>query len=333
MKNIKGYTVSKKFKIILVASILAGNISYTLAGDWSFFKKSTLEKALVAVENGNNDEAEKLYIQGCEENDYVCCTALGDVYNYREDLNKASDLYNKACNGGDSRGCASIKTIKNKMQKNQESAVHNNQYNEALKNCNAGSSDWCGRLGLHYYQGEGIGKNLDLAEKYLQQSCDAGYGRWCGWLGSISYGKKDYFKMLEDVNKGCNGKIAISCIDAGRLYENGMGTRLDLTKAADFYGKACDMKEQTGCENYKRLKSPQPVQQTINNTQNSSNNAVAEAIYRQTEQQHSQNQQQNLQNAVNNIMEDNRVRSMQNQMMQNSMPTYNYQYRNGKLSW
>lgn len=59
---------------------------------------------------------------------------------------------------------------------------------------------------------------------------------------------------------------------------------------------------------------------------NNSNSNVADAINHQT-------QQQSLENVVNNIAEDNRVRSIQNQMMLNNAPTYNYKYNNGKLTY
>jgi TPR repeat protein len=39
------------------------------------------------------------------------------------------------------------------------------------------------------------------------------------------------------------------------MYYKGQGVRRDLKKAKELFGKACDMKVQSGCDNYRRLVS------------------------------------------------------------------------------
>ncbi|EAI4298888.1 SEL1-like repeat protein, partial [Campylobacter lari] len=38
------------------------------------------------------------------------------------------------------------------------------------------------------------------------------------------------------------------------MYENGYGVRKDLSKALEYFGKACDLKDDLGCQAYARLK-------------------------------------------------------------------------------
>ncbi len=38
------------------------------------------------------------------------------------------------------------------------------------------------------------------------------------------------------------------------MYESGTGVRQSNTKALEYYGKACDLKSQLGCENYAKSK-------------------------------------------------------------------------------
>lgn len=39
----------------------------------------------------------------------------------------------------------------------------------------------------------------------------------------------------------------------GVQYEEGVGLRQDARKAKEYYGKACDLGYQDGCDEYKRL--------------------------------------------------------------------------------
>jgi len=67
--------------------------------------------------------------------------------------------------------------------------------------------------------------------------------------------RQDKFKSVELYQKGCDGKIAISCDWLGVMYSNGEAVRQDKSKALFLYGKACDLKHQSGCEKYAKLKN------------------------------------------------------------------------------
>ncbi len=46
----------------------------------------------------------------------------------------------------------------------------------------------------------------------------------------------------------------IGCAILGVMYDGGKGVRQSNTKALEYYGKACDLKSQLGCENYAKRK-------------------------------------------------------------------------------
>ena len=48
-------------------------------------------------------------------------------------------------------------------------------------------------------------------------------------------------------------KDSISCIDLGNLHSSGHGIRQDNKIAKEYFGKACDLGDQSGCDTYKIL--------------------------------------------------------------------------------
>ena len=48
---------------------------------------------------------------------------------------------------------------------------------------------------------------------------------------------------------------ANGCVLLGFLYQYGEGVRKDYNKAMEFFGKACDLGEQKGCDAYKEMKT------------------------------------------------------------------------------
>ena len=45
----------------------------------------------------------------------------------------------------------------------------------------------------------------------------------------------------------------VGCGMLGVMYEKGNGVRQDKYMAKEYYGKACDLGAQDGCDEYKRL--------------------------------------------------------------------------------
>ena len=48
--------------------------------------------------------------------------------------------------------------------------------------------------------------------------------------------------------------VAVGCFKLGGMYYLGNGVRLSTQTALEYFGKACDMKLQEGCEIYATVK-------------------------------------------------------------------------------
>jgi len=55
--------------------------------------------------------------------------------------------------------------------------------------------------------------------------------------------------------KACEGRYAIGCTDLGIAYQAGLGVRQNNAEALKYFGKACDLKDEEGCEKYAKLKT------------------------------------------------------------------------------
>lgn len=55
--------------------------------------------------------------------------------------------------------------------------------------------------------------------------------------------------------KACDGGEALGCTSLGIAYQFGEGVKKDRAEALRYYGKACDLKNQMGCERLTLVKT------------------------------------------------------------------------------
>ncbi|WP_154461376.1 tetratricopeptide repeat protein [Helicobacter pylori] len=60
-------------------------------------------------------------------------------------------------------------------------------------------------------------------------------------MGIKSYDKQDFSKARKYFEKACDLNNGRGCSSLGSLYKDGQGVEKNLTKAAYFYSKACEM--------------------------------------------------------------------------------------------
>ena len=58
---------------------------------------------------------------------------------------------------------------------------------------------------------------------------------------------------FEDSRKFCDAGDVYACGALGHMYQKGKGVRQSYSKGKELYGKACDVGDAIGCENYARL--------------------------------------------------------------------------------
>ncbi len=112
----------------------------------------------------------------------------------------------------------------------------------------------CGHLAEHKLADEG--EDSDYLELHYD-ACDSGAVESCTTLGMFFHDKTsqayDPFRSFNFLEQSCGAYHAQGCLLLGRQLENGEGVRQDLSRAKEMYGRACDMGDQNGCDNYARL--------------------------------------------------------------------------------
>ncbi|MDQ1328694.1 MAG: uncharacterized protein QG641_1979 [Candidatus Poribacteria bacterium] len=68
-----------------------------------------------------------------------------------------------------------------------------------------------------------------------------------------AYQSGDFSKAAKLYEKACEGGYAKGCVAVGLMYDNGKGVKQNRSRAKELFGKACDMKLQAGCDEYKLL--------------------------------------------------------------------------------
>ena len=59
-----------------------------------------------------------------------------------------------------------------------------------------------------------------------------------------------YQGRVELFKKSCNANYGLGCYNVGLMYEYGEGVRQKFSTAREYFGYACDLKVEDGCEAY-----------------------------------------------------------------------------------
>jgi hypothetical protein len=103
--------------------------------------------------------------------------------------------------------------------------------------------------GLKAYEEE----DYKTAFELFSQACDMGDANGCLNLGVMYYNggdvQRDIPKAIELFKKACDMGDANGCLNLGLIYESGEGedVQKDIPKAIELYTKACDMGYAYGC--------------------------------------------------------------------------------------
>ena len=171
-------------------------------------------------------------------------------------FSRAAELYLRACDGGERKGCNSLGL----MYENGEGVAQDlNRAADLFKRaCDAGGSGGCTNLGLMYHHGEGVVKDLNRAADFFGRACDAGGPPGCTGLGLMYQNgegvAQDLNRAADLFMRACDAGGSQGCVNLGSMYLRGQGVPKDLDRAADLFKKACDAGLDRGCENLARLK-------------------------------------------------------------------------------
>ena len=171
-------------------------------------------------------------------------------------FSQAAELYRKACDGGERKGCHDLGLMYFRgegMEKDLKRAA--GLFKRA---CDAGGMGGCLDLGLMYLKGEGVPKDLKRAADLYTRACDGGAPPGCTDLGRMYHDgegvAKDLNRAADLFKRGCDAGGAVGCLDLGTMYRRGEGVPKDRNRAADLFKKACEAGVNRGCENLATLK-------------------------------------------------------------------------------
>ena len=100
------------------------------------------------------------------------------------------------------------------------------------------------QLGLMYYKGEGISKDLREAFTWLQKAASQDHAAAQTYLGAIYFGGegvlKDYTEAFKWFQKAAEQGVAEAQYNMGLVYYSGLGVSQDYSKALKWFKKAAE---------------------------------------------------------------------------------------------
>jgi TPR repeat protein len=164
-------------------------------------------------------------------------------------FSQAAQLFQKACDGGERKGCNTLGL----MYYNGEGLPKDlNRAKDLYKRaCDAGGSGGCLNLGLLYFRGEDLPKDLDRAAALFKRACDAGGAPGCNNLGLMYHDgegvAKDLSRAADLYKRACDAGGSAGCTNLGAMYVRGENVPQDPVRAADLFKRGCDQGNAAGC--------------------------------------------------------------------------------------
>ncbi|HCO38838.1 MAG TPA: hypothetical protein DIT36_02480 [Aquificaceae bacterium] len=198
-----------------------------------------------------NINIKELYEKACNMGNSMACYKLGDMHYYgkdvKQDYEEALEYYQKACRMGNSLACYKLGDMHYYgLVKNRDLlAMSEFLYQRA---CTLGNSMACHKLGeISYY----INQDLQKALENYQKACNFGDPNGCYKLatiqGEVISRENRYIKAIEFYQRACNLGNTNACIDLANIYLEGKGNQRNIPRAMDLLQKACSMDNPMAC--------------------------------------------------------------------------------------
>jgi serine/threonine protein kinase len=200
-------TVSKKSKIPLIAGAII--LVTTVLVVFFMFGEKNMKQMQSSTQTSNSKITAVSQSNICKENGLEGCYKVAHHYAKNGSIEKAASYFKKACDNKDARGCTA--------------------------------------LGIYYYAGKGIEKNMLKAKELFEKACREGNGEGCYNL-ALTYTKdQNYGKAITFYEKACSGGYGKACYKLGSSYLKGDGVEINTKKAKKFYINSCRNNSRKGC--------------------------------------------------------------------------------------
>jgi TPR repeat protein len=202
-------------------------------------------------------KARQYFTKACDGGNGYACTALGIAAQKGEggpvDDTKASLLLAKGCDGGSMQGCGLLGIAYANGKGVTQDEVRGRSWMQA--GCNGNDAQSCNALAQMHANGKGgVPRDSVKAITFWKQACTSpqGVAEACANLGA-GYLKgagvmRDDVRAGQYLSQGCEGGVALGCTLLASMYETGTSvTAKSVTRAAEFYKRGCDGKNEAAC--------------------------------------------------------------------------------------
>jgi uncharacterized protein len=186
----------------------------------------------------------------CDKGNAGSCAALGAIYLRERDVAKAKPVLQKGCDGDDAKACVNLGIV------TQDAAAAVKLFE---KGCSASIALGCEKLGRAYLAGSGgLAADPAKALAHLRTGCEGGQDTACAaaadLLASGKGGAQDVKGAMELHKRACDGSVAASCTELGKLHETGgPGMGANAIIAEMLYRRGCYRGSADACFHLGRL--------------------------------------------------------------------------------
>lgn len=117
-------------------------------------------------------------------------------------------------------------------------------FDQALREANAGNESACAYLGQMYYWGQGVVQNYSEAFKWFKKAVDNGDATSYYWLGVMYYDGKgvvqDDSEAFKWFQKAADNGSVEACFFLGVMYDDGQGVAQNYNEVFKWFQKAAD---------------------------------------------------------------------------------------------
>ena len=128
-----------------------------------------------------------------------------------------------------------------------------------VRECDAGSSDRCRRIGVNYEFGKGVDKDMKRATELYASACEMKNSEGClaaGRMYEFHHGvSPDDARAVTFYRNSCDLDNATGCANLAIMLERGRGAPKDGARAGELFARACDRGAGIACEHMKSLRA------------------------------------------------------------------------------
>ncbi len=187
--------------------------------------------------------AVRLLTSACEAKDAAACAFLSRHYaagqGVAKDAARAATLLEAACAAGNLFACAGRGEA---LQRDPEQKKRGEGAALLQKACEGGDSTGCALLSIAYAQGLGVVPDPVMSSAWAKRSCDAENPTGCMLLADAYYHARPPAPHLARplFEKACAAQLGLACHELAVFYARGLGGKAEPAKAVEALGHACD---------------------------------------------------------------------------------------------